>query len=227
MQHTNPQNDPDPGGHSGERYSAVINGKHVHVTHRHIQVPRLLEIGGFAPPDDWVLIRLEAHRTIALRVDETIGLSEDHVVHFHAFKTDCVFRFLVGEHEFDWGEPIIAEPQVRAIAHVKEAEVLVVPGDGECGRILGSGDVIDLRSPGTAHLRVESRMVTVFFKDEAIEIARGTYTVDQLKEKFPIEPGYLLLVKKGDELIPLKPNEKICVHECMHFYSQVPGGGSS
>jgi hypothetical protein len=45
---------------------------------------------------------------------------------------------------------------------------------------------------------------------------------------FPIEAGYLLNLKTEDgELVTLKPGQKILVKNGMHFYSQVPGGGSS
>ncbi len=77
------------------------------------------------------------------------------------------------------------------------------------------------------HVDTEKQLVTVFFKNEKFQIAPGDYTTEQLIALFPIEPGYLLNLKEDGELVTLKPGQKTIVKNGMHFYSQVPGGGSS
>ena len=75
--------------------------------------------------------------------------------------------------------------------------------------------------------RAHEHPIRVFFKDNPYEIPAGVYSTEELMAKFPIEPGYLLLLKAEGELVPLKPGQQTEVKNGMHFYSQVPGGGSS
>ena len=117
---------------------------------------------------------------------------------------------------------------LRAIAHVKDDEVIVLERHEQPDQELGPDDEVRLADPGTEHLRLEKRFVTVFFKNKPFEIRRGVYTTEQLMAIFPIEPGYLLNLKTEDgELLTLKPGQEIRVKNGMRFYSQVPGGGSS
>lgn len=105
-----------------------------------------------------------------------------------------------------------------------------VEGDLEDEEIPNSAEKVHLKQDEHFHSGPPERkhLVEVFFKDKPYEIARGVYTTEELMAKFPIEEGYLLNLKKRDgELVTLKPGEKIRVKRGMHFYSQVPGGGSS
>ncbi len=117
---------------------------------------------------------------------------------------------------------------LRSIAHVNEDEVIILERQDQPDQELGPEDEVHLADAGTEHLRVEKRLVTVFFKDKPFHIPRGVYTTEQLIAIFPIEEGYLLNLKTEDgELVTLKPGQEIRVKNGMHFYSQVPGGGSS
>jgi hypothetical protein len=111
---------------------------------------------------------------------------------------------------------------------VKEDEVIFLERGDLPDRELGPDDEIDLSRSGTEHLRVEKRLIEVFFKDKPFLLPRGVYTTEQLMQQFPIEQGYLLnLLKPDNELVTLQPGEKILLKCGMKFYSQVPGGGSS
>jgi hypothetical protein len=166
--------------------------------------------------------------TRAIGLDETVDLRLTGKETFWGFKSDRIFRFTMEEHGFDWGAAKIKEPQLREIARVKEDEILVLERKDEPDRELLPGDEIDFSNPGTEHLRIEKRLVEVFFKDIPYKIPRGVYTTEELMAKFPIESGYYLnLLKPDGELVILKPGEKIRIKCGMKFYSQVPGGGSS
>jgi hypothetical protein len=209
-------------------FSATINGQIIHLGDPMPDARKILHAANFVPADDCILIRELHHGTRAIALEETVDLRKSANELFWAFRGDCIYRFTVGEHGFDWGVATIKEPMLRAVAHVKDDEILVVEREGQPNQELGPEDEVRLSDPETKHLRVESRLVKVFFKDKPYEIPRGVYTTEELMAKFPIEPGYLLNLKTHDGvLVTLKPGEKICVKNDMHFYSQVPGGGSS
>jgi hypothetical protein len=105
--------------------------------------------------------------------------------------------------------------------------VLVLDRDG-AEIALTPGDTLDLGDAGTEHLRTEKRLITVFFENEPREIARGTYTTEQLRRLFGVHEGYVLeFINEEGQLTPLKPGAKLRVKEGMRFFEQVPCGGSS
>lgn len=211
-------------------FTATINGKVIDFADPAPSVRQLLNAVDYVPADDCILIQGLPHGTRAVGLDETVDLREgkDGKDIFWAFKSDRVYRFTVDERGFDWGGATIKEPLLRAIAHVKEDELLVLERRDKPDQDLNVESVVDFAEPGTEHLRVESRLVEVFFKDKPYKINRGVYTTEQLMALFPIEKGYLLNLKTHDgELVTLKPEEKVSVKCGMHFYSQVNGGGSS
>lgn len=218
----------ETGARDKGRFTATINNQAVHFGDPTPSVRQMLNAANFVPADDCILIQVFPHGTRAIGLEETINLREPGIETFWAFKADRVYRFTVDERGFDWGAGTIKEPMLRAIAHVKDDEVLILKRKEQPDQELRPEDEVHFSDPGTEHLRVEKRLVEVFFKDKPYLIPRGVYTTEELMSKFPIEPGYLLNLKKPDgELVTLKPGEKIHVKCGMHFYSQVPGGGSS
>lgn len=210
------------------RFAATVNGKEITLTDPVPTARQILDAAGFIPADDCILIQVLPQGTRAIGLDETIDLRPTGKETFWGFKSDRIFRFTVEEHGFDWGTAKIKESLLREVAHVKEDEILVLERKEEPDRELSPGDEVDFSNPGTEHLRIEKRFVEVFFKDIPYKIPRGIYTTEELKAKFPMEPGYYLnLLKPDGELVTLKPDEKIPIKCGMKFYSQVPGGGSS
>ena len=146
---------------------------------------------------------------------------------FRAFKTDRIFRFTLNGHGFEWGADKIPEPELRAIGHVPDDEVLVLELDG-VDLDLKPTDVLDLGEAGTEHLHTEKRFVTVFFENKPREIARGVNPTEQLKQLFGVQEGYVLeVINDEGQLTPLKPGAKLRVKGGMKFFEQVPCGGSS
>jgi hypothetical protein len=218
----------DEGG--GDRAKATINSQTYEFDNAKPDTRQMLDAADFRPADDCVLIRILRHGSLAIGLDEKIDLHGSEPDVFWAFRTDRIFRFTVDEHGFDWGNPTITEPTLRDIAHVGADEVLVLERRNEPPRELGPKDEVQFGDAQTDHLFTEKSTVTVYFgKDnKPFAIPRGVYTTEQLIKIFSVEPGYLLLLLKPDgELETLKPEQKIRVRNGMHFYSQVPGGGSS
>jgi len=214
--------------HDRDRFSAAVNGQTIEFGDPAPDARQILNAANFTPADECILIQIFSHGARAIGLDETVDLREPGIESFSAFRADRIYRFTVDERGFDWGEGKIKEPVLRAIAHVKDDEVIVLDRQDQADQELGPDDEVRFADAGTEHLRVEKRLVKVFFKKEEFQIARGVYTTEQLIALFPIEPGYLLNLKTEDgELVTLKPGQKILVKNGMHFYSQVPGGGSS
>jgi len=210
------------------RFQVTVNGDAFHLAHPKPSARQILDVAKFVPADDCILVQELHHGTKAIGLDETVDLRETGREVFWAFRGDCIYRFTVGERGFDWGNATIKEPVLRAVAHVKDDEIILIERRDHPGQELGPEEEVHLSDPETKHFRVESRLVKVFFKNEPYEIPRGVYTTEELMAKFPIELAYLLMLKTRDgELVTLKPGEKIRVEKDMRFYSQVPGGGSS
>lgn len=207
---------------------ATINGRAYEFGDVAPGARQMLDTADFRPADDCVLIRNLRHGTRVIGLDDRVDLREPDADVFWAFRTDRIFRFTIDDHEFDWGRDTISESELRAIAHVARDEVLVLEHRGRPDQDLGPSDELRFGPEGTEHLRIEKPRVTVYFKNKPFELPRGTYTTEQLIAAFPIEPGYLLLLRLPDDVLePLKPGQKIRLKNGMHFYSQVPGGGSS
>ena len=220
--------DTETTAHGSGHFRAIVNERTIHLNHPTPEARHILKAADYVPPDDCILIQGLHHGTHVIALEEKVDLREPGHDVFWAFRSDCTFRFTVGEHSFDWGDATIKEPILRAIAHVKEDDVLVLGHHDHCGKSLGPEDVVNLADPETKHFHVAPRLVKVFFKDDPYDLPRGLYTTEQLMAKFPIQAGYLLNLKTHEgELVTLKPGQETCVKKDMHFYSQVPGGGSS
>jgi len=224
----NSESDRDSGPRVSGPFSTTINGNLVRFSDPVPSARQILSEANFVPADECILIQILPHGTRSVGLDETVDLRRQGVEVFWAFKADRIFRFTVDERGFEWGAPTIKESMLRVIARLKDDEVLVLDRRDLPDHPLDSDDEVRLAEAGTEHLRVEKREVEVFFRDVPYLIPRGIYTTEQLMAKFPIEPGYLLNLKTPEgELVTLKPGEKTKVKAGMHFYSQVPGGGSS
>lgn len=209
------------------RYKVTVSSSEYTFDDPILQGRQLLSSAGYDPADEHVLIQLLKHETRSISLDESVDLRADGIEAFRAFRSDRVFRFTLNERGCEWGAAAITESELRAIAKAGEGEVLVLDRTDEESKDLAPDDEVVLAEAGTEHIRTAKRLVTVFFKNKPIELPREVYTTEQLIGLFPIEEGYLLNLKDGDDLIPLNPGEHIRLKEGMYFYSQVPGGGSS
>jgi hypothetical protein len=189
----------------------------------------ILDKAGLKPAGDYALIQLMRHSSRSVGLDDEVDLRAEGTEVFRAFKTAEIFRFTLNGHGYEWGAEKVPEPELRAIGHVPEDEVLVLELEREGAEIdLTPADVLDLGRGATEHLHTEKRLITVFFENKPREIPRGTYTTEQLKTLFGVQEGYVLeFINEEGQLTPLKPGAKLRVKEGMKFFEQVPCGGSS
>lgn len=188
---------------------------------------RILDKAGFKPAGDFVLIQLMRHGTRSISLDETVDLTAPGTEAFRAFQSDRIFRFTLNDHGYEWGARKISEPELRVIGRVRDDEVIILERDGDNVE-LKADDLLDLGEKGTEHLQTEKRLITIFFENEPREIARGTYTTEQLKTLFGVQEGYVLeVINEEGNLTELKPGKRLRVKAGMRFFEQVPCGGSS
>jgi hypothetical protein len=187
----------------------------------------ILDKAGLKPAGDYALIQLMRHSSRSIGLDDEVDLRTEGTEVFRAFKTAEIFRFTLNDHGYEWGAEKVPEPELRAIGHVPEDEVLVLEREG-ADVDLRPSDVLDLGQGGTEHLRTEKRLITVLFENKPREIPRGVYTTEELKKLFGVQEGYVLeFINEEGQLTPLKPGQKLRVKEGMKFFEQVPCGGSS
>ncbi|MEA2898178.1 MAG: hypothetical protein QOJ84_3793 [Bradyrhizobium sp.] len=224
----------DNGGGRGSRgpdseglFFTSVNGKTVKFKDATPKGEHILDKAGLEPAGDHVLIQMLAHSTRSIGLDEEVDLRSEGTEVFRAFKTDRILRFTLNGHGYDWGEDKIPEPELRVIGRVRADEVLVLERDGK-DIDLNPNDVLNLGLAGTEHLHTEKRLITVFYENEPREIPRGTYTTEQLKQRFGVQEGYVLeFINPEGHLTPLKAGADLKVKEGMKFFEQVPCGGSS
>jgi hypothetical protein len=215
------------GAHHGT-FQVAINRRSYRLEDPLPTARQLLELSGFLPADESVLIQVVESGTRALSNGQTVDLRLTGVETFFAFRTDRVFRFTVDGVGFEWGADGIAEGDLRELARVGADTMLVLLQHDAVDRELVAGDVVRLSERGTEHLVLRGRFVTVCFQDKEYELENRVYTTEELIEVFKVEPGYLLNLRTADcDLVTLTPGQKVHLKDGMHFYSQVPCGGSS
>jgi Multiubiquitin len=217
-----------PPGPGDAAFEVVVDGKTFSITNPVSLGRQLLSVAGREPVDAFVLIELVTKGTRSIGLDEPIDLRAPGREAFQTFESDRIFRFTLNDRGYEWGTGLISEPDLRRVGDVPGNQVILLEREGEKDKVLGPADTIDLAKKGTERLRTEKRLITVFFDGEPKKIAAGVYTTEELIKALDVPAGYLLNVKdEHGKLVPLKPGEKIRVHEGMAFFTQVPCGGSS
>lgn len=220
--------DTSPEASGNEHFAFTVNGAR-YTSHDAVKDGRqLLQAAGFTPASEYVLIQVIRPGTKSIGLDEEVHLSEPGREEFRAFASDRVFTFTVDEVGYEWGAPSISEEDLRSITGTPAGKELILDRAEEEDLVIEAGAVVDLEARGTEHLHSSKRLITVYYKDDPFEIARGRYTGAQLAQTFNVPSGYVLdLVKDGSEFTEIKPTDTLKVREGMHFVSHPPRGQSS
>lgn len=213
-----------------EQFSFSVNGS-AHHTHDAIKDGRqLLQLAGFTPPSDHVLIQISRPGSKVVGLDENVDLGARGDEEFHAFRSDRSFNFTADELGYAWGSASIVEPDLRRLLGVAADKVIVLEREDEPDEIIEPGSEINLAKKGTEHFRTAKRTVTVYYPDDehSFELERRVYTGAELSTIFEVPNDYKLdLIKPNGDFDEIKPNERVKVREGMHFVSHPPHGHSS
>lgn len=211
-----------------ERFAFTVNGVR-HTDHNAVKDGRqLLQVAGFTPASEFVLIQIIRPGSKSIGLEEDVNLAEPGREEFRAFASDRLCTFTIDEVGYEWGEATISEEDLRSMSGTPAGKELVLDRqDGE-DEVVAPGSTVNLAARGTEHLYTEKRLITVYYRDEPVEIARGRYTGAQLATKFGVPSGYVLDLVAGDsEFKEIKPTDTVKVREGMHFVSHPPSGQSS
>lgn len=69
--------------------------------------------------------------------------------------------------------------------------------------------------------------VTITIDDKSVQIERGSYTVEQIKEFGKVDLAYNLLKEVNGKLVPIPDNASVGIQGGEIFHSRVKSGGSS
>jgi hypothetical protein len=213
---------------SSKSYSTMVNQRTVTFTDPVPDGRQILSAAGFDPADEHILIQRLRHGTRSIGLNQPVDLREEGREAFDAFRSDRTYTFTIDDRGYEWGAPVITEPQLRELAAVPPEDVLLLEREDELDRELGPGDQVNLGTAGTEHLRTVKKLISVFLDGVEKKIARGTYTTEQLIALLGVAAGYLLnVVDPSGQLVTLQPGQNLHVKEGMKFYTQVPCGGSA
>jgi len=211
-----------------ERFPFTVNGVRYKSDGAVKDGRQLLQTAGFTPASDHVLIEITRPGAKMVGLDEEVDLRAAGREEFRAFLSDREFNFTIDEVGYVWGAPTISEEGLRAISQTPANKELVLERAHGEDEVIEPGGSVDLGARGTEHIYTEKRLITVFYKDDPLEIERGRYTGAQLSAKFGVPSGYVLdLVKPDGEFKEIKPTDSVKVREGMHFVSHPPHGQSS
>jgi hypothetical protein len=123
------------------RFQPIVLQDAVHTGHS------FLELAGLHPCEQHVLFAVLSDGLLEeIRLEEALDLREG-VEKMLAFRSDRIFRLLIGGAEFHWGGAFITGATVRKLAK-GEAAASVWLLDGGQERRVGDSELIDLSQPG-------------------------------------------------------------------------------
>lgn len=145
----------------GEKLTFSVNGNSFKSKDQIMTGRDILQVTGFIPASEHVLIMLTDPGTRSIGLDEKVDFTNQGNEVFRAFASDRIFNFTVDELGYEWGEPIITEAQLREVTGADEDDVFVLDQSGEADKILEEGDSVDLSVKGTEHIRTKKRITQI------------------------------------------------------------------
>lgn len=164
-----------------------------------------------------------------IRPEELVDLTQPGVERFFVIEGDATFRFFLDGLKLEWPRAKVnAETLLRLARKGDEFEVVQQLDDAP-DRALDDEDVVDLSHKGTEHFKTRkgSKLITVCYNDQSFELAKDTYTTEQLMTLFKVDPGYLLDLWVDGKLVELTPGQEFKLKAGMRFTSHPPRGQSS
>lgn len=191
---------------------------------------QIAEEAGYQSSDEVIVLQQLANGSLEdVRPEELVDLGASGVERFFVMKGDSTYRFIVDGLKLQWPRTSISAATIRKLARKDESFEVILELEDVPDRTLDDDEVVSLMGHGTERFRTKHgpHLVTVFYGDDKYELAKGTYTTEQLITKFGVEGGYLLDLVIDNKLVELKPGETIRVKDGMHFTSHPPRGQSS
>lgn len=219
---------PQHSGPAGTKrlYVIRVDGNPVEMRNPEPTGKDILKEAGRKPPDQHLLIQLMERGSRSISLEETVKLKGEGIELFRSFLGDRIYRLLIDGDGYDWGAGSISETDLRELAALPPEFALELV-EKDSGRVLEPGEEVSLDGKGVERFKRVKRLIKVYLGEQEHRIPPGTYTTEQLIKVLGVQPGYLLSVIRGNELVLLQPGQKTEVENCMRFVEQVPCGGAS
>jgi hypothetical protein len=183
---------------------------------------------GKHPVENYVVLQhLRSGEVESLRPTEVADLGAKGVERFFVIEGSVTYQFTVEGLSMEWPRPVLRAGQIKFLARADMDDLLVLVRDGE---VFEDDDEVHLDTKGVEQfkLRKPPKTVTVYYKETPFEVARRTYTTEELIGIFRVPAGYKLdLIEPDGEFRELKPGERIKIREGIEFSSHPPCGQSS
>jgi hypothetical protein len=185
---------------------------------------------GQIPVDNAIVLRRRpGHPLASVPLDELVELHHGHPDEFVVGSGDRTFLLFLNGERNDWAWSTISANVLLKLAGLGSDHEVLLERTEVADEVLVANQVVDLNGVGIERFITRpSCEVTVTFNLKPFTIRAGTYTTEQLRVIFQVEPGYALdVVPTTGDFWTLKPGESIKVTAGLAFASVAPGGQSS
>lgn len=170
-----------------QAHLAVINNQTYEVRDPVLTGRDVLRIGGFRAASDFSVVIYKKFGTQAVGLDETISLDPEKRTIVRVFRGDRLFRGILNEREFLWGDGRITALELRLIGQIADDQDLFLDSDGD--RIIEDDGEVRLNVKGVERIRSgepENRTVNIVLNGEQVTVDKGRVTFEELaKMAFP------------------------------------------
>ncbi len=191
---------------------------------------QIAEAGGYPSSDDVIVLQQLTNGSLEdVRPEELVDLTAAGTERFFVMPSDSTFQFIVDGIKLQWPRAKLTAGSIRKLARKDDDFEIIQELQDAPEHALADSDVVSLRGHGTERFRTKrkTRLISVFYGDDSFALAAGSYTTEQLIDKFKVNAGYLLDLVVDNKLVELKPGETIQLRDGMHFTSHPPRGQSS
>ena len=219
-----------PQGQANEVLDEHFNPRVTRIDDDRVTGHQIAEAVGFNSIDEVIVLQqLLSGALEEIRPEELVDLTQPGVERFFVIESGVTYRFVLDGLKLEWPRAKVnASTLLRLARKGDEFEVVLQLADAP-DKVLDADDVVDLSRNGTEHFktRKSSKLIKVLYNEQPFELAKGTYTTEQLIAIFTVDPGYILDLWVDGKLVELKPGQELELKAGMHFTSHPPRGQSS
>ncbi|WP_457324402.1 multiubiquitin domain-containing protein [Roseateles sp. P5_E11] len=191
---------------------------------------QIAEAAGFNSIDEVIVLQqLNNGALEEIRPEELVDLTQPGVERFFVIEGDATYRLFLDGLKLEWPRAKVNACTLLRLARKGDEFEVVQQLKDAPDKVLDEDDMVDLSHKGTEHFKTRkaSKLIKVVYNEQPFELAKGTYTTEQLIAIFEVEPGYILDLWVNGKLVELKPGEELKLKAGMHFTSHPPRGQSS
>jgi hypothetical protein len=191
---------------------------------------QIAEAAGFNSIDEVIVLQqLLSGALESIRPEELVDLAQPGVERFFVIEGDATFYFFLDGLKLEWPRPTVNANMLLRLARKGDEFEVVQELEDAPDKVLDDDSVVYLSHKGTEHFKTRkaSKLIKVFYSEQPFELAKGTYTTEQLIAIFKVEAGYILDLWVDGKMVELKPGQELKLKAGMHFVSHPPRGQSS